>query len=302
MTTRMLLVLGVLLIGAGLLTAASEWLRSQLTERRLFTRLPPGGSGERGHEAAPGHPLATLARRLIRDPAGLRHSHPVRRQLVAAGYAREVDFYYYLVIRLALPIVTASGALALAHGGRWAIPAVCGGALLGILAPSWWLKARARRRGARAQQELILLVDLLRMLHGAGLGTGQSLLELADGFGNVLPTLTPELRVANHQFQCGRGRRETLEPLAALFQLPDFSSFAELVDRIERYGGAADEPLGRFAERLAEQYRLDLKTRIGRTTVKMTVVMVLFMLPSLLVLLAAPGMLSVLRFLASAHP
>ncbi|WP_432722594.1 type II secretion system F family protein [Jeongeupia wiesaeckerbachi] len=273
-------------------------VRDLRTERQLFQRLPIG--------AAPVHTerrsrLSRLARRLVQDPQALRHTQPTRKLLSAAGFRNEADYYNYLVFRVALPVLL--GALAVAVFGmqhKFALIGAVTATIVGILLPERLLRIRVRQRVAAAGKELLLLIDLLRMLQGSGMGVGQSLLVVAEEFRLVLPVLAPEIALANQRYQGGRDRRESLEPLTSLFESPDFSALAQLMDRLERYGGAAEEPLAKFGERLLEQQRMQLKTLIGQLTVKMTGVMVLFMFPALFILLAGPGMLSLVNTLQHA--
>ncbi|MBM3115860.1 type II secretion system F family protein [Jeongeupia naejangsanensis] len=273
-------------------------VRDLRTERQLFLRLPIGPAPAQSERRSR---LSRLARRLVQDPHALRHTQPTRKLLSAAGFRNEADYYNYLVFRIALPVLL--GALTVAVLGlqhSFALIGTAAATIVGILLPERLLRIRVRQRVAAAGKELLLLIDLLRMLQGSGMGVGQSLLVVAEEFRLVLPVLAPEIALANQRYQGGRDRRESLEPLATLFESPDFSALAQLMDRLERYGGAAEEPLAKFGERLLEQQRMQLKTLIGQLTVKMTGVMVLFMFPALFILLAGPGMLSLVQTLQHA--
>ncbi|GHD62063.1 type II secretion system F family protein [Jeongeupia chitinilytica] len=273
-------------------------VRDLRIERQLFQRLPLRASPVQSERRSR---LSRLARRLVQDPQALRHMQPTRKLLSAAGFRNETDYYNYLVFRIALPVLL--GALVVAVLGvqhNFTLLGAAGATIVGVLLPERLLRIRVRQRVTSASKELLLLIDLLRMLQGSGMGVGQSLLVVADEFRLVLPVLAPELALANQRYQGGRDRRESLEPLATLFASADFSALAQLMDRLERYGGAAEEPLAKFGERLLEQQRMQLKTLIGQLTVKMTGVMVLFMFPALFILLAGPGMLSLVHTLQHA--
>ncbi|AOY01202.1 type II secretion system F family protein [Jeongeupia sp. USM3] len=294
----------LMLIGTGLMLtagslAALALLRNRQTERQLFRRLPVVAA--QAAPAAPGSRLAAFAQRLIHDPQALRHTHPTRRLLASAGYGHEHHHYQYMLLRIALPLCLAVAALLLPGiPARLRLLSMLIALIVGLLLPERVLRWRAAARAASAGKELLLFIDLLRMLQGAGMSVGQALLVAAEEFASVLPVLAPELVLANQRYQGGRNRRESLEPLAELFNSADFSALAQLMDRLERYGGAAEEPLAKFGERLLEQQRLGLKTVIGQLSVKMTGVMVLFMLPALFILLAGPGFISLLATLQHA--
>ena len=72
-----------------------------------------------------------------------------------------------------------------------------------------------------------------------------------------------------------------------------------LLVQIDRHGGAVQEPLTQFGERLREHRRAELKARIGRITVKMTGIMVVTLLPALVIVTAGPGFLAITRSLGA---
>jgi tight adherence protein C len=125
----------------------------------------------------------------------------------------------------------------------------------------------------------------------------QSLQIRADDFGHVLRILSRELKIANRQYSQGRSREHSLQRLATLYGNDNLGGLVALLIQVDRHGGAVQEPLHQFSERLRESRRADLKTRIGKITVKMTGVMVTTLLPALIVVTAGPGFLAVFRAL-----
>jgi tight adherence protein C len=75
-----------------------------------------------------------------------------------------------------------------------------------------------------------------------------------------------------------------------------------LVIQVDKHGGAVQEPLRQFGDRLRESRRAMLRERIGKLTVKMTGVMVVTLLPALLIVTAGPGFLAVMHSLAVIQP
>ena len=70
-----------------------------------------------------------------------------------------------------------------------------------------------------------------------------------------------------------------------------------LLTQVDRFGGAVQEPLRQFGGRLQENRRARLKEQVGKLTVKMTMIMVITLLPALLIIAAGPGFMSVMRSL-----
>jgi tight adherence protein C len=174
--------------------------------------------------------------------------------------------------------------------------------LAGFMLPKIVVRRRAAARRQAVIDELPMLVDLLRLLQGVGLSLDQSLQVMVNDFRNVLPVLSGELAIAQRQAAAGRTREQSLHRLASSYANEDLRAIVRLLIQVDRHGGAVQEPLKQFGDRLREARRAMLRERIGRLTVKMTGVMVVTLLPALLIVTAGPGVLAVVHSLsASTH-
>ncbi|MNX74076.1 Bacterial type II secretion system protein F domain protein [compost metagenome] len=171
--------------------------------------------------------------------------------------------------------------------------------VVGFMAPKWVLGRIASGRRERISRELPLFVDLLKLLQGVGLSLDQSLQIMADDFSHVLRVLGHELTLANRQYSQGRTREHSLHRLATLHGNEDLRGLVSLLVQVDRHGGAVQEPLRIFGERLRERRRSEMKERIGKITVKMTAVMVSTLLPALVIVAAGPGFIAVFHALGS---
>ena len=141
------------------------------------------------------------------------------------------------------------------------------GMAFGYLLPKWVLLRRASKRREAAAQELPLLIDLLKLLQGVGLSIDQSLQTVIHEFGHVMPVLAAELRLAGDVHSRGRTREQSLNRLATSFDNDDLSAICKLIAQVDKHGGAVQEPLARFGERVREKRKLDLKEKLGKLTV-----------------------------------
>ncbi|WP_354685270.1 type II secretion system F family protein [Cupriavidus necator] len=204
------------------------------------------------------------------------------------------------VLRLALPLALAAAAMLwhLRGGGLAMLAWGFGTFALAYLAPKLWLRRLAGARLRMVDDELPVLIDMLRLLQGVGLSIDQSLQVIVAEFGSMLHVLGPELARANQQFASGRSREQTLLRIGRLFESEDLKSLITLLTQVDRHGGAVQEPLRQFGLRMQEARKSRMKDEIGRLTVKMTAVMVVSLLPVLLIITAGPGFLGVIRMLA----
>lgn len=172
------------------------------------------------------------------------------------------------------------------------------GLALGYMLPKWMMKRYAGKRQRQAAEELPLLIDLLRLLQGVGLSVDQSLHVIENEFRSVLKVLGEELAIAGRQYSTGRSREQSMRRFSTVFDNEDLHAVSRLLVQVEHHGGAVQEPLKQFSERVREQRKLDMREKIGKLTVKMTGVMVLTLLPGLLVITGGVGFLAVLRALS----
>lgn len=186
------------------------------------------------------------------------------------------------------------------HGSRWTIWMAVSIAV-GFMLPKIYLRRRAAARRRSVVDELPLLVDMLRLLQGVGLSLDQSIQVVTNDFKRMLPVLSSELSIAQRQFAAGRTREQSLQRLATGYENEDLRAIVRLLIQVDKHGGAVQEPLKQFGDRLREGRRAMLRERIGRLTVKMTGVMILTLLPALFIVTAGPGMMAVMHALASAR-
>jgi tight adherence protein C len=121
---------------------------------------------------------------------------------------------------------------------------------------------------------------------------------IVTDFKTLLPVIGEELASANRQFAAGRTRQQSLQRMATAYENEDLTAIVRLLVQVDRHGGAVQEPLKQFGERLREHRRSGFKEKIGKLNVKMTGVMVLTLLPALLIVVAGPGFIAVIRSLS----
>jgi tight adherence protein C len=86
-----------------------------------------------------------------------------------------------------------------------------------------------------------------------------------------------------------------LKKMSNVYSSDEFKSFVQVLGQIEKFGGAVQEPLRQFSDRLIEKERANAKELMGKLTVKLTGVMVVTMLPALMIMTGGPGIISILR-------
>ena len=210
-----------------------------------------------------------------------------------------VDRAIYLGLRVVLAVALPVFLLPWfpSSGARLVLNLLAGFAL-GLLLPKFVLSAWASRLRKRVDDELPLLIDLLRLLQGVGVSMDQSLQIIAERFRTIIPLLGREIHDANVAYIHGRPRAQSLRRLSESFDNHDLQALVQIIVQVHEHGGAVQEPLRQFAERLREQRKMSMKERTGKLSVKMTLVMMLTLLPALMLVLAGPAAISLIDTMA----
>ncbi|RKO20447.1 type II secretion system F family protein [Burkholderia mallei] len=215
------------------------------------------------------------------------------------AHTRGIFLSARIACAIALPAAVAlvGGEPVRTHLGAWVALSV----IAGFMLPKTYVRRRAAARRQSVVDGMPLLVDMLRLLQGVGLSLDQSIQVVTNDFRGMLPVLSSELGIAQRQFVAGRTREQSLQRLATSFDNEDLRAIVRLLIQVDKHGGAVQEPLKQFGDRLREVRRAMLRERIGRLTVKMTGVMILTLLPALFIVTAGPGMLAVTHALTAAR-
>lgn len=227
-----------------------------------------------------------------------------RRLLEQCGFVDVDARGFFLLARLVCALVApllASGLGDTLVPGSYRVALIVASFVAGFMLPKIALGRRAAMRRRAVTDEMPVLVDLLRLLQGVGLSLDQSLQIIVNDFRSMLPVLSGELDLAQRQFAAGRTREQSLQRLGTSFENEDLRAIVRLMIQVDRHGGAVQEPLKQFGDRLREARRATLRERIGHITVKMTGVMIVTLLPALLIVTAGPGLLAIIRSLSSVH-
>lgn len=304
-STQWLGALALLLMMGGLFLLWFQHRKSRETKRHIDALLAGEKTPQDAENAVPA--MAWKDRLLEESTAWLDTkwgrqlvAQEDRALLVQCGCQTSQSKTFFLLARIGLSLLLPLVALALFplfDSANSQFVALFAALVVGFLLPKWFVRRQAAKRSQQAAKELLILVDLLGLLQGAGLGIDQSLQLIAKDFRDVMPVLSGELDMVNRLHASGRTREQALQRMSEMFRSDALADLSALIVQIDKHGGAVQEPLRQFGERLREQRRMRMKEDIGKITVKMTGVMVLTLLPSLLIITAGPGFLSVVRAL-----
>ena len=227
----------------------------------------------------------------IRSILGLAPDSTVSKRLALAGYRdpRAADLFY--TARLLLPVIGAAiaGFIIKSNPIFWFIAL----AAVGFYAPDFWLTGAVGRRRDAIRLSLPDALDLLVICMEAGLGLDQALIRVGDELKISHPDLADEFLLINLEQRAGKPRLDAWRNMAERTNLEVVRSFVSMLVQTERFGTPISKSLGTFADSLRTRRRQQAEEMAAKTTVKMIFPLVLFIFPSLFIVLLAPAMITI---------
>ncbi len=292
----------VLLAGAALLLLAYLGMRSQ-QDRRLERRVTGATVVQDEFAGDSGDAMKLLARGGQRIEKLAEQDGETDRLLSQAGWRgaqARLLFYAFRSGMLVLAAVLAGLMWTFGHSIKPLMLPLYAFALFafGFLIPIWVLRSAAGVRRARMSREVPLFIHLLVLLFEAGLSTRQAFASLVREGRGVLPELGEEFEGVLRQLEAGGDIADVLKGLGNALDVPDLEGVLGVLRQVDKYGGEIREPLLEALAVLEERRGLDLREKVNLVSGRMTVVMVLFFFPALLIFVAGPAVVSILKAMA----
>ncbi|KPY29414.1 type II secretion system F family protein [Pseudomonas syringae] len=170
---------------------------------------------------------------------------------------------------------------------------------VGYLLPKRILAAAARRRQKQVVVEISTFIPLLRILFESGMAVEQALRVLSNEGKDLLPVLSEEIRVVLVRVDSGLELGEELRKTAALLAVDELSDTCVILNQLIHQGGGALKSLLTLKQLIDDRRLTRLQEYISKLSAKMSVVMMVFLFPALLIVLAGPGFMAISRALGS---
>ncbi|WP_134437983.1 type 4b pilus Flp biogenesis protein TadC, partial [Pseudomonas aeruginosa] len=168
---------------------------------------------------------------------------------------------------------------------------------IGFLLPKQVLKHFAKARRALIADEMILFVQLIRILFDAGLTVEQTLRVVCLEGRGITPQLARELDLALTRADNGIDLAEELDALARRLQVDPLNDCCGVLRQMLRQGGSARSTLLTLKQLFEDRRLTTLQERIGKLSAKMSLVMMVLLFPALLIVLAGPGVIAITKAL-----
>src|SRR5216683_5647270 len=275
-----------------------------LRTRRMKTRSEQTRSAKPSPKAASLGLLRTLADRmnLLRGAA----ADQTTRKLRQAGFHSRDAAVVFMFIKLALPLVLGflmilltSPSSVLEVQEDMILPLCIGAVLAGFVFPGVYIKNVAVKRREILNRMLPEGLDLLTICVEAGLSVDAAFRRVAKEMAVPMPELAQEFEMTAIELTYLPDRQQALENLADRSESPAVGALVNALRQTEKYG----TPLANSLRVLSQEFR---QTRASKAEEKgarmpalMTVPLMVFLLPTLITVLLAPAILSMLATTSS---
>ena len=258
-------------LGAGLRIAAPSVRRGGSRLERFVARWFKGPAG------AEDTPELTVLRRWLLQ-AGYDSPHAGQtyrgsRIFLAAGLAT--------LALLTLPLVTK-----LSLGAIMGMALV--GGLIGFVLPTAWVHYRRKLRQATIQRGLPDILDLLLVCTEAGLGLDMAIAKVAEETASTQPILATDLALIVTELRAGSPRIEAMRAFAVRTGIAETTSLVNLLIQSDQLGTSMAATLRVFAADIRAHQVLRAEEQAQTVTVKLSIVLVLCLMPALVISIAAP--------------
>jgi tight adherence protein C len=239
-------------------------------------------------------------------PTSAEEMSRIRERLAQAGFRRESTVRTFLASKTILGLLGAAGALAAAWGGGYGstqlfgIVVFAGGAA--FMLPNFWLSIARGQRIEKIRNGLPDSLDLLVVSVEAGLAFDAGIQRVADEMREVHPELSEEMQIASLETQMGIPRAEALVSMASRSGVDEVRALVSTIVQAERFGTSVAKTLRTQAESLRIKRRLKAEERAQQTAVKLLFPLILFIFPSLFVVMLGPAVLDIMKVFGQGGP
>ena len=223
---------------------------------------------------------------------GMTVSEKLKMRFRGAGLRTQNSIDGYFAARFLGPVAVLVLWTFFRQIGFFVIAVLAAGAYLG---PDLWLKARAKRRREQIRLGLPDALDLMVVCVDAGLGLDQALLRTGQELGASHPAIAEEFMLINLEQRAGKPRINAWRDMADRTELETVRGFATMLAQSDRFGTPISKALGTFADDLRKKRSQQAEELAAKTTVKLMFPLVLFIFPSMFIVLLGPAALAISR-------
>jgi tight adherence protein C len=171
------------------------------------------------------------------------------------------------------------------------------GVAAGWILPRFMLEKKVAKRQEVLRLSLPDALDQMVVSIEAGLGLDQAIQHVAKELGPSHPQLAEEMSLVTLEMRAGKRRSEALRNFAERTGEAEFRKLVAILIQNDRFGTSMGESLRTHSDFMRTRRKQDAEERAGKVGVKLVFPIFFFILPSMLVVAAGPGILQIFKYL-----
>jgi tight adherence protein C len=215
-----------------------------------------------------------------------------QQRLIRAGYRSEsaTNVFYGAKVLVPLAFCGALFVSGFGHDNPFVMFICALG--LGFLAPDFWLGRQIKKRQAKLRRALPDVLDLLVICIEAGLSLDQATKRTTEELKMAQPALCDELNIVVLEQRAGRPRADCWKHLAERTDVDSLRNLVSVLIQAEQFGTSIAKTLRTHSDTLRTQRMQKVEEMAAKTTVKLVFPLVLFIFPSLFLVVLGPAFIT----------
>lgn len=215
-----------------------------------------------------------------------------KKLLLQAGYASSKDDVIMYDAKRIVNMILASIACIAYTALMFSLEAIAG-SILFLFIVYKWPEVKLKKLIKQRQKEFIRFlpdaIDLLSICVQAGLSLDAAFSKVSEEFELTSKTISIEFERLNKDILSGLNRQDSYRNLVLRNENQDLKSFVALLVQTDKLGTSISQSLDAFCDSLRTKKRQRIEELSQQASTKMTIPMVLFMLPSIFIIIMYPA-------------
>jgi len=246
--------------------------------------------------------LVTVLRQIgQRMPASEAESATLRGDLIRGGFRSEAAAPVFYGLRIVSTLVMLVVSLMLEPkmppNPIMKMMLLFSGCAAGWILPRFFLEKKVAKRQIIMRLSLPDALDLLVVSVEAGLGLDQAIQHVAKELAVSHPQLSEEMSLVTLEMRAGKRRSEALRNFAERTGESEIRKLVAILIQNDRFGTSMGEALRQHSDFLRTRRKQEAEERAGKVGVKLVFPIFFFILPSMLIVAAGPGILQIFKYL-----
>lgn len=269
------------------LVKSEKWYRRNQVVQRLHHNVNNSAADE--DEAARRSPFAGFSARLTQSSLMRDDFAEMYKALRYTGRPTEQIQLIYLLSCWLLPVVL------VIVGALWyGLFGALAGFAIGFVGSRRYIRSVASRACYQQNLEAIELAHVLRMMLEAGLSIERGFRIAALQARPLIPTLVYRLDRFNRLMDSGADRGAALDDIGEGKEIPVLHNLTRLLKQAGSLGGSITASIDQIIQEALEVERGQIKERVNKLGAKMTVVMMVLMMPALFIIIGGPAGINII--------